>query len=438
VKALALRVLLILYLILYIYLFNWLYIHWLAPTFGYMGMTYHAPSSSPFLLAWVLALLPGLWMPFALRRPSQIPFWFLYLLVYIPSLFSPQYMSLESRQDLSVLIWCFFSGFLIISLTYSVPPIQLRQAFQSPRFFWGVIVFLALVLNVWVLAIYHSKMRLVGFSDVYNLRSESDVAAAGSSVEYAVMLLSSVINPLFMAHGLVTRKKSLVFFGFLDQLLLYSAQGSKAVILSVFVLAGLYFVIRASSRTFGLRLTVLLTTILVALSLLANIKDLNPALSFSLSLLFQRTFANGGYMTGAYANFFHSHPVTYLSSVHGIGAFVHYPYDTPLGLLLGNYELGIPDLDLNAHFWASDGIAAFGPIGIVIISVICATVFWILDSCAARHDIVFASLMVAFITSNLLNVSLFTTLVSGGLGFVILLMIVMPSGNLTTADSALA
>ena len=169
-----------------------------------------------------------------------------------------------------------------------------------------------------------------------------------------------------------------------------------------------------------------LTLILAALSFIANIKNLNSVLSFALSLLFARIFANGGYMTGAYANFFHSHPLTHLSSVHGIGSLIQYPYDRTLGLLLGNYEMGIPDLDLNAHFWASDGIAGFGPIGIVMVSAVCAVVFWVLDSCAAAHDVVLASLMVAFVAMNLLNVSLFTTLLSGGLGLVIVLMLIMP------------
>lgn len=437
-KTLGLRMLLLTCLGLYVYLFNWLYVNWLAPTFAYMGMTYHPPTSWLFVLAWLLALVPGFWMPLGLHRPSQIPYWFLYLLVYIPSLFSPQYMALERRRELLVLIGCFFAGFLIISLAYSIPPIRFQQTVLSRRLFWFAIVFLALALDAWVLSVYRSNMRIVGFNDVYDLRSQASETAGSSAVGYAMMLLSSVINPLFMAYGLVRRKKTLVLVGFLDQLLLYSAEGSKAVILSVFVMTGLYFIIGKSRQLFGLRLVSILTIILVLLTTLANINDLNPVLSFALSLLFMRTFANGGYMTGAYANFFHSHPLTYLSSVHGIDMLVHYPYARPLGLLLGYYEMGSPDLDMNAHFWASDGIAGFGPLGIVLISAVCALVFWALDSCAARHDILLASLMVAFVTSNLLNVSLFTTFLSGGLGLVLVLMLIMPNMNDTGVDAAAA
>jgi hypothetical protein len=229
-----------------------------------------------------------------------------------------------------------------------------------------------------------------------------------------------------------------VLLGFLNQTLLYSAEGSKAVILSVVILIGLYSIIGASRRRFGLSLVMILTAILSTLWLLAGVTSQNPVLSFALSLLFQRTFANGGYMTGAYANFFNTHPLTHLSTVHGVGLFLQYPYDRTLGLLLGNYELGIQDLDLNAHFLASDGIAGFGPIGIIFISGACSMIFWILDCCAARHDVVLASLMVAFVAMNLLNASLFTTLLSGGLGLVILLMSIMPVANANLEKSIVA
>jgi hypothetical protein len=229
-----------------------------------------------------------------------------------------------------------------------------------------------------------------------------------------------------MAYGLLTKRRFMLVFGFLDQLLLYSTGGSKAVILSVFMLVGLYMVMGRKGRDFSLKLVGAMVAVLALLCFLATREELNPVFSFALALLFMRTFANGGYTTGIYSDFFHSHPLVYLSSVHGLDRFIHYPYQSQLGVELGFYELGISGLDLNGHFWASDGIAGFGPFGIVLMSALCALVFWVLDCSAARHNVVFASLMIAFITLNLTNVSLFTTLVSGGLGLVILLFLVMP------------
>ena len=429
----ARRCCLILGVALFLGLYNWLYINWLAPTFGYLGMSYHEPAPHLLEMAWVLALLPSLWLPLELKRTSQVPFWVIYIMVYIPSMFGPMYMALQSRHDITVLMFCMFAGFVIISIAYLIPPARLTQRLVSPSFFWRAIYIVTAALDLWVIAIFHSHMRLVGFNEVYDLRSASEEVAAGSAVGYGMMLLSSVINPLYMSYGLLTKRKGLLAFGFLNQVLLYSVGGSKAVVLSVVMLVGLYVLMGRTGRDFGIKLVGAIAAVLVLLCFAATRKDLNPVFSFAMSLLFMRTFANGGYTTGAYSNFFHAHPLTYLSNVHGLGAFIHYPYHSALGLELGFYEMGISDLDLNAHFWASDGIAGFGPFGIVLISALCALVFWVLDCSTARHNVVFASLMIAFITLNLTNVSLFTTLVSGGLGLLILLFLAMPQEGATAS-----
>src|SRR5215472_8885861 len=122
VQSIMQRLLLIAGAVGYVSLFNYLYVNWLAPNFGYMGMTYTEPPAILTVLGWVFALLPALWMPMHLRRPSQLPYWFLYLTVYIPSLFVPCYMGLESRHDLLVLMLYLLGGFAIISLAFVFQP----------------------------------------------------------------------------------------------------------------------------------------------------------------------------------------------------------------------------------------------------------------------------------------------------------------------------
>jgi hypothetical protein len=81
---------------------------------------------------------------------------------------------------------------------------------------------------------------------------------------------------------------------------------------------------------------------------------------------------------------------------------------------------------LNAGFWASDGLAAFGPLGIIVLSAACAGVFWVLDSVASRYDTRFVMVALAFIATSFANVSLFTTLLSGGLGILTAALFVLP------------
>lgn len=420
------RAFLLVGLILYITLYNYLYIHWLAPTFSYAGMTYTPPATSMLVAAWILAVLPSFWMPVQVTRTSQIPYWFIYLLVYVPSMFSPLYMALQSNYQLAILMAWMVTGFLIISCCYLLPPIRLTHHLIPASVFWPAVIALTVLLDLWVIAVYHAHIHLVGFNKIYALRSQASTLGQGTGVGYAMTLLSSLLDPLYIAYGLVKKRRLPIVLGGLNQLLLYSVAGSKAVVLSAVIIFGIFILMRRSGRDFGVRLLGATLALLGLLVVISFFSHANIILRYAISILFSRTFANGGYTTGLYSGFFQTHPLTYLSNVHGISFFVHYPYSQPLGLVIGYGEVGSPTLDANAHFWAMDGLAAFGPPGIALISILCALVFWVLDSAASRHHILFCSLAIAFETIVLTNASLFTTLISGGLGILVLLLMGMP------------
>ena len=119
----------------------------------------------------------------------------------------------------------------------------------------------------------------------------------------------------------------------------------------------------------------------------------------------------------------------------GVNWFVPYPYVNPLGVEVGSFYSGDPTLDDNAHFWATDGLAASGLWGVILISVVCALVFWLLDSTAKGHDLRFATLIVIFEALNLGNISIFTTLLSGGLGLLMILLYFAPRNYTEFVDA---
>src|SRR5439155_22707273 len=63
-----------------------------------------------------------------------------------------------------------------------------------------------------------------------------------------------------------------------------------------------------------------------------------------------------------------------------------------------------------------DGSEALGLPAMLVILVICCLVFCVVDSTANRHDARLAALVLTYATYNLANISLFTSLLSGGLG----------------------
>jgi len=423
--ALAKRLGLFAALILYLATYNWLYINWLAPTFSYAGFTYNEPSSGMLTVAWVLSLVPALWMPISLERTSQIPYWVVYLLLYIPSMFGPMYMALQPTSSILLLMATLFGGFLLISMSYFLPRLRLVQRLLPRSLFWTSFVTVSCVLYLWLFAVFHSHLQLVGFQDVYNLRSTAVEVQSGTQVAYAAMLLASVMNPLLMAYGLTSKKWGVFTVGAFGQVLIYSTGGDKAVILSILFVLG-FALLTHRPAWFGIRIVCSLAGLLVILCLVLATTD-NAIVSFAAGLIFMRTVANSGYTTGLYHSFFQGHPLTYLSHLHGVNFFVRYPYTRQIGLELGFYQMQNSELDLNAHFWATDGLAAFGLPGILAISGLCGLTFWVLDSVSAKHSRKLTYLAVSFTTLNLANLSLFTTLISGGLGLLMVMLFAMPA-----------
>ena len=145
-----------------------------------------------------------------------------------------------------------------------------------------------------------------------------------------------------------------------------------------------------------------------------------------LALVHFRTFSIPSLLIVQYYEFFKSHPFTYLAHVTGVNRVIAYPYSVDIPRVLGFHYYGDPNLGANASFWAGDGLASFGLPGILILSVFCAVVFWIFDSCAREQDPRLAALAATVIGVSLANVSLFTTLLSGGFLFLMAALLLLP------------
>jgi hypothetical protein len=155
-----------------------------------------------------------------------------------------------------------------------------------------------------------------------------------------------------------------------------------------------------------------------------------PGPLFNFTFLFLvRTFTIPGSEMAQYQHFFQTMPHTYLGHVGLIGRFVPNPYELSMGEevssfygLTGKYGL----TNANASFFAMDGIGGFGLPGILLMGILCALVFWILDSCARDFDLKFSVPVLAMVIMSLTNVSLFTTLLGNGLIAIMILFVVAP------------
>jgi hypothetical protein len=425
------RALLVFGVVVYIAFFQWMYIHWLSPVFGYYGFEFNPPSAAYLLLAWVLSLLPSLWMPIDLSRASQLAYWILYFTVLIPSMFVPVYAGISSPPEVAGLMLTLFAGFSIVGIAHRLPLLNIQSAGLGRSRFWIGFGILAGFLALWVMVTFRKNLQLLSFLNIYDVRFAAETVMEGTRLNYALMWLSGAVNPFLMGWGLYQKKTWMFIVGALGQLLVYSSLGTKGSIISVLFIPALYLILRGNLRLFGLKITWSIVALFVLLCVLGVTegKEPGPLMWVALFVVFMRTFGINGLLTAQYYDFFQSNPQTYYSHVTGVNWFLHYPYSNPMGIEVGSFYSADPTLDSTAHFWAMDGLAALGLIGVLLISVFCVLVFWILDSVARRHDPRLTALVISYAAYNLANISIFTSILSGGLGLLILILYLLPSEN---------
>jgi hypothetical protein len=417
-------------------LYQWAYIHYVSQKYASYGFDYQPVPTFYLALAWIFALAPSLWMPIKLTRATQLGYWVLYLTVFIPSVFIPLLIGLSKPDDIVALMATMCAGFGIAGLGYLIPLRRFRPATISPKVFWAAFAVLAGVCTLTIVVSFWGNIRLVSFADVYDLRDNAQ--DAGGVLNYALMWSYGAIYPFLIAWGLYYRKRLLFLLGSLGQVLVYSCFGTKASLLSIVFISGLYCLLRFGRGPFSLKLVWMVVGIFFALCATFVLEAQEPDLLATLLmfLVMCRSFGLSGLLTGQYYYFFQQNPHTYFAHLKVVNWFVNYPYHYPLGTEIGYYYYGAL-VDTTAHFWATDGIAALGLFGILFASAVCAFVFWIVDSATARHDPGLAGLVTFYATYSLANLSLFTTFLSGGLGLLILLLyILQPAKELTSTVSA--
>jgi O-antigen polymerase len=427
------RALLVVCMIAYVKCFQWMYVEYLYPTWGYFGFDYDPPGTSHLALAWFLSVAPSLWMPMRLKRPSQLAYWVLYITVIIPSMFVPMYAGMNPVTGIAILMLTLFTGFAVAGSSYLLPLFRVGLPKIPKQIFWMVLAAVAISLTLWLLIVFRGHLQLVSFGVAYELRDAANDVAEGSLVNYAFMLLSGAINPFLMGYGLYFKRRWLFFAGALGQILIYSVGGTKGSILSIVFILIIYYILKirklpfAHILSFGSLLLLAGTTFSIRFTGNGDVSFFGGIVQF---VILMRTLSINGLLTAQYFDFFQHNPLTYLSHIHGVNWFVHYPYNNPIGQEIGLAYAGTTDLDATAHFWATDGISGFGMPGILLISVVCAVVFWILDSVSKRHDPRLVALVTAYAAFNFANISIFTSLLSGGLALLIFFLYVLPKPGL--------
>jgi hypothetical protein len=268
---------------------------------------------------------------------------------------------------------------------------------------------------------YGAQMRFVDLEDIYELRFETGQYNYGAFANYSIAWLLYVCLPFYYAVAVLQRRPFALGIGIVGSLLLYAAMGYKSALFMGIAVVGIH-VLYSWGDEFLFRLVVLLLAIVAVLAFLPYTEY--GIIRWLRGLVFVRVLGMGGWTINAYYEFFSTNGFTYFTHVTVVNAITGaYPYgNLGLGQVIGLHNFGSEYANFNASFWASDGLAALGIIGIPIVTVAICGVWFMINRSVQEFSRKFAVLWLCGFWQGLLNTPLTVALLSGGGLLIMLLM----------------
>jgi hypothetical protein len=402
---------------LYILAVHYAYVSYISPTFEYAHYTYLPPNlislATTYFLTWLVILVHR-----DTLHPSQAAAGLIYALCYVPIQLSLLFtLEREYWSILTAQLALAFSMMLIFVFTRSGPIPSQRgvSELKAIDLSLGLLTIATIILIV-IGNIEH--MRLVSFADVYELRFDSAAAPSNHLVNYLISWTSYCFIPYFFARGIINKKVLHLGLGLVGSLVLYMATGAKASLLLLPMTICVVALWKSGPGFLSRMLLALVGLIFILVILLPD----DGLFLWVKSIILVRIIGSSGWVASKYFEYFDFNGYTYYTHIGPVNSiFSSYPYgDYLLGQIIGMEYVGSAEANFNASFWASDGFAAAGVWGILIITIPVVLVLYLVNRCAVGFQSRFTVAWCTGFFVAMLNMPLSTALLSGG-GIIILL-----------------
>nr|CDF66396.1 O-antigen polymerase [Yersinia similis] len=397
------------------------YIYYIYPQFSYAGYSYHPSGITIILLAYFCSLFP-LFFYKSIMTPSNYGLSLIYTFCFAPSLLT---LSFQWNQDVVLLAILLIMLSISMSLLFSsvfgkkVPVHGGNHRNLKSNLSKVYIHFLTIISIAFLLNDNFGHMRFVSFYDVYALRFEARDATSSILSGYMTMWLSTCFIPYYATVGILNKNLKFIGVSIFLAVLIYMANGSKSTLLLPFVIFSMAMILSIRRIDFLIVIITLMTSAIFILLCL----DI-PSLKMTKAIFFMRTLATSGWTLVTYYDYFSQHGYTYFSHIGIVNHLTGlYPYgDFSLGQMIGLEHSGSSDANFNANFWASDGLAALGIIGIIPATFFMMLVVYLIDRLAVDYRPEFVALWLTGFWISVTNAPITTSLLSGGAIWVLFLL----------------
>lgn len=430
---------------LYACAFHFAYVKYVIVDWGYWGFTYRPLEPLEYLLVAFLVTLGAAIMPTMLTRASSIVLLLIYQMVYIPTVMVTLSLDTDRIEHYGLAIASLAIAFAMAcfaarrKLKVDATPTRIGGSAVL-----GLSVFFWLICSITLTISYWSIIRFANLDETYLQRVLG--ASTGPLIGYMQTYLQNVFSPALFAIGLVRRRFWAVMLGVIGSLLVYTITAQRTAFLLPVAILGMYWLLRRKNPLFH---STAVPMVIVAgmMFLSAGFYEQSSIAEMICLYLTGRTIAVPGLTFSQYYDIFSPNNFTWWSHIKGFGSLIAAPPSfsgdplwPQLGLLIGEHIYKNPEVNVNANLYSSDGLAAAGIFGVIVIGFVTAIWLRLLDRASVGWDRTFVVLVVLPVGLALTNAPFATVMLSFGGMFWLILFLVdkAPEPGRALAESALA
>lgn len=405
------------YIIFYKFLFDISIYIFVEKQYGYIGgMTDF--NIWKFMISNFYLLIIFIAIPKNSDRPSSV-FLQLHLLIMIVPMLSIYGIQNKSSIFMGMAVFVFLLQIFIIKTSKRLRIIKIKQSR----------VLLLFILSGMTISVYFSMIRANGIPSLHTLNFLNVYNVRGGVIypflmNYLVHWQAKVINPLLITVSYLNKKNKLFWFSVSLQILIYLITAHKSFILIPFAII---IVIKILRKYDFFKIASLGSGLGIVTSLV--IYKVFNILMIPFIIIYRLLFLPAQ-IKFIYYDFFSNNEFLYFSEgTIGKMLGLKFPYEMPTVNMISSIYFSMPNSAANTGY-LSDAYANGGFLGMIIISIVLAYLFIVLDSLAlkVRKNVVIG--LTIFIVLGLNDLGLLTTLLTGGMIFLIIVLYLQNESNL--------
>lgn len=404
------------------------FIFYLHETFDYMGFEINRDIRSSLFIIYIYSILPVINYN-SNAKVSNIITSLIYSLLYVPTIVMFCLAYEGPFLELLKILTVFLISMLILFFPNKVKNITRNSKKNQFISIYWIIAFTTISIVFFLTKFYGTMSFVLWDSEMYELRSINSKLSSDLITTYLSGWLIYVFIPVIFIYGLIYKKLFFSYIALSYYIIMYMILASKIVIvLPLFIYLVFKVLNKINIRYFFSESIKYLMLICIFLLIIDYLFSQEDVIKHVPSIVLMRTIGNGGYLMYWYYDFFSVNPYTYYSHVNVVESIFNiYPYGHDgLGKVIGQYYWA-ETTNANANFWATDGIAALGLAGILLISSFLSIILIFINNITDLSKNNFHILMLLPFISSLANTSLFSSVLTGGLFINLLIFIFLKS-----------